>query len=88
MMIQQGLREDLSSPWPIYFAKDGLIEAGRPDAFRLLGFQKGTVQHVEVWIEDVTSADQIVGLVPVFAAKDGSGIFAVQPAVDYAEVNV
>lgn len=82
MMIQQRSREDLSRPWPIYTDRRGFIEAGRPDAARIIGFQKGDIQHIEVWTEDVTTPEQIIGLVPVFVAKDGSGLFAVTPEVE------
>lgn len=76
-MIQQESAPDLHTPWPVFFNRLGTIEAGRPDAERLIGFQEGDVAHVVLWTEDVTDAAQMVGLVPVFVAKDGSGLFAV-----------
>lgn len=57
---------------------------GRTDAKKLVGFQRGDVQSVEVFADEA-NADNIIGLVPVFS--DGSGFFSAGPMVESASAN-
>lgn len=67
-----------AQPWPIAVDPDGLVQSGlgNDDGSRLLGFGPKNVQAVDVrWQVAALAPDSVIGLVPTFAAPDGTGLF-------------
>lgn len=82
MLIQQKSRSDLSLPWPIEIDDaTGVVLSGRPDAFSLIGFQRGEVQEI-ILLRSQATPEEIIGLVPVFSAIEyDAPPFAVLPEI-------
>jgi hypothetical protein len=78
-LLQFRSRADLSLPWPVGILADGTVTSGRPDAYKLLGFQR--FRHVQSLDVTLTVAletpSEAIGRYPVYSAEDGSGIFVV-----------
>lgn len=88
LTFQQEAAPDFTKPWPVTIDSDARVLHGRPDAINLIGFQADKdVQEVNLFAFDTPLeelATLIIGMFPVFAAADGSGIFCITLAVTSA----
>lgn len=86
--IFQGEQQpDLRLPWPVAVSEDGAIISGRPDAFRLVGFQVGTQQKIARFFDEaIQSPAWIKGKFPVYADIFGDGLFVVLERIESVTV--
>jgi hypothetical protein len=94
LILRTAARADLSMPWPIRIEADGTVTHGRPDAHRLLGFQRDLmVQQIDLDFDAALEAldrdpNPAVGMFPVYVGdlggpgvNDRTGIFVTGDAV-------
>lgn len=78
---------NLRTPWPVLVGEDGRVISGRPDAWALIGFQRGLEQGIaRVFADGITDPDWLVGKFPIYSDAFGDGMFAVLERIERFEV--
>jgi hypothetical protein len=93
-IMRTAQRADLSMPWAVHLTGDGTVTDGRPDADRLLGFQRDLAVHqIDLAVRDVLgmgpdALEAVVGMFPVSVGalggpgvNDGRGMFVTGDAI-------
>lgn len=79
---------DLRVPYPVAVTEDGSVIEGRPDARRLVGFQRGMQLGIARIFDEALAGgiDWTVGKFPVYTHMFGDGFFVVLEKIEMVEV--